>query len=658
MSFEALPRRPPSLNGRRFLRLAAVLLGGSLLGAVAPADASKSRSNRPMWGTGSVAHMPLSVLASPGFRTQRPRSMAGPSFVRGVPVASSSLDETRAGSGEQGRLFAEAGSDTAGGDEAASTPSTFDIDDPLEELYRPALRLDGESRPVVGIRLMSGQTVVRVRASGGAVVVRPRVASDEPRRTVRAPSGTTLSVEVSEHRAGRKKRFPIVADLPAGPSSEDQLVELIRTWSGRDRKVRLENVGSIFGLGGRVVDNRRSLVLIDGPGDARWAQATVEEVSAYLDQTPVLHEVRMERPSATLLIRDEEGGVLAQGADHVSLEVEDGGNIEVLDVEHGVGYSWHGREDRAYEGEVHLVTDDSGLSVVNVIPLETLLRGLVPAETYASAHIEALKAQAVTARTEILAKVGTRHLADPALICAETHCQVYRGSDAAVGSTDAAISMTRGEVLIRSDGRLVDAVYSAMCGGHTESNEVVWGTPPDPALRGRLDMPAEGEWMGLAAGIGEEDLELWLSRRPPSWCNLSSLGSSSRFRWTRRMTSEEIDELVAHLGVGSVERIEVTGRGVSGRVRGVRIVGDEGVEVIRRELPVRRLFSNLESGMFIVEVEKGEDGGVDAFVFRGGGWGHGVGMCQTGAIGMAEHGHPYDAILRHYYNGATVASLY
>jgi stage II sporulation protein D len=531
-------------------------------------------------------------------------------------------------------------------------------DDPLDALYRPALALDAEGRPIITIRLMSGQREVRVRAREGGLIVRPRAAPGEPARTVRAPAGRTLVLSVGEHRPGRLRRHPIVAEVPAAAVTEASLAEIIETWTDRELAVRVESVGSVFGLGGRVIDNRRTLVLLDGPGDAPWAARAAEAASAFLEQTPVLHEIREARPEALVTVTDEGGAVLARGRSHVVLEADDGGPVEVLGVEHGVGYDWHGREDRSYEGVLHIVADDRGLSVVNGTPMETLLRGLVPAETYASAHEEALKAQAVTARTDILAKVGVRHLADPALVCAETHCQVYKGRSAAVDTTDAAVAATAGEVLLGEGGRLIDAVYSAMCGGHTESNEVVWGTPPDPALRGRLDFPAEGEWLRFAAGVGEDDLGAWVGATPPSWCHLASVGAASRFRWSRRITAEEMDRRVAHLGVGSVRRLEVMGRGVSGRVRAVRIVGTTGQAVIRRELPVRRLFGNLNSGMFVVRVERDADGRALAFVFTGGGWGHGVGMCQTGAIGMAEHGHDYRAILRHYYNGTDVARIY
>ena len=98
--------------------------------------------------------------------------------------------------------------------------------------------------------------------------------------------------------------------------------------------------------------------------------------------------------------------------------------------------------------------------------------------------------------------------------------------------------------------------------------------------------------------------------------------------------------------------LEVTGRGVSGRARALAVVGDAGRAVVEGELRIRRLLGNLPSAMFVVE--RG-GGGV---VLHGGGWGHGVGMCQWGAVGRAEAGQGYREILRAYYSGAEVGRLY
>ena len=86
--------------------------------------------------------------------------------------------------------------------------------------------------------------------------------------------------------------------------------------------------------------------------------------------------------------------------------------------------------------------------------------------------------------------------------------------------------------------------------------------------------------------------------------------------------------------------------------------GDAGANQVRGELNIRRKFDNLKSAMFIVEPARDSAGKVSEWVFKGGGWGHGVGMCQLGAIGRAERGQSYREILRHYFNGAEVVKIY
>jgi SpoIID/LytB domain protein len=333
----------------------------------------------------------------------------------------------------------------------------------------------------------------------------------------------------------------------------------------------------------------------------------------------------------------------------------DGAGFDVRQVEYGVGYDFHAFEDRTFGGALQLVVDRAGaLAVVNVIPLEELLKGLVPSEIFARAHPHALRAQAVTARGEVLAKVGIKHLADPYLLCSEQHCAVYRGRTGEAASTSAAVEATRGQALFSADGRLVDSVYSAVCGGHTENNDVVWGGPPDPSLRGRPDVLDPDAPYPLP-----KNLARWLSTPElPAACRLSSFAQPSKFRWEKRFTAEQVDALLARLGVGRVQALGLSERGVSGRARVLTVSGDKGATQVRGELNIRRLFGMLNSSMALVDAERNAEGRPTAWVFRGGGWGHGVGMCQTGAIGRAEAGQSYQDILRHYFNGAEVAPIY
>jgi stage II sporulation protein D len=295
------------------------------------------------------------------------------------------------------------------------------------------------------------------------------------------------------------------------------------------------------------------------------------------------------------------------------------------------------------------------LALIEALPLEELLRGLVPSEMFASAPAEALKAQAITARGEVLAKIGARHLTDPYLLCSEQHCQVYGGLGSERASTDAAVRATRGEALFSRGGRLVDSVYSAVCGGHTEDNDVVWGGPPDPSLRGVSDLVDD---LGSGDLRDEAQLRGWIDRVPRSYCRLSGAAPSTKIRWSRRFSAAELAELLEPLGVGRVLRLEPRERGASGRASVLHVVGDRGEAEVRGELRIRKLLKNLNSAAFYVEAIAGTTAYPTSFVFHGAGWGHGVGMCQTGAIGRASQGSGYREILSHYFNGAELTRIY
>jgi SpoIID/LytB domain protein len=175
--------------------------------------------------------------------------------------------------------------------------------------------------------------------------------------------------------------------------------------------------------------------------------------------------------------------------------------------------------------------------------------------------------------------------------------------------------------------------------------------PALPSLRGHRDnAPAKGDPYG--GGVTAENVAAFIANPPPAYCGRSKLGAGDRFRWTVTRTQAELDKLLAKYRLGSIASIEVLERGVSGRARRVRVSGATRSEVIHGELRIRQTFGNLRSSLFVVEMQAG------AAVFRGAGFGHGVGMCQTGAIGMAESGKSYRDILRHYYPGTVLRKLW
>jgi SpoIID/LytB domain protein len=519
-------------------------------------------------------------------------------------------------------------------------------DAPLTQLYLKRLDFrNGE--PTVPVRLMEGVKEAQFTGLGRVRVRLPGPVA----KTVEAPAGQPLRVRLLEGRPARLLMKLQLGEFrfadKAGQNEERLRLERLGL------HVQLHTLGALYGIAGKVLDNRRQLLLLDEeltPATALERQAQLRERLGVKSQP---FETLAEPPHGRMALVDAAGAVLAEAEDLIIAESLDNSGFQVKQVEYGVGYDFHGFEDRTYRGELELAIDRNGrLAVVNLVQLESLLSGLVPSEIFARAHPEALKAQAVTARGEVLAKIGLKHLADPYLLCSEQHCAVYKGRSGEAATTNAAVTDTRGEALFSPQGHLVDSVYSAVCGGHTENNEYVWGGLPDPSLRGKPDL------IGEEHPISPENLAAFLSASLPAACRLSTFAQPGKFRWEKRISAAELNNRVSALGVGAVQAISVTERGVSGRAQTLTLSGDRGATQVRGELEIRRLFGMLNSSMFLVEPTRAADGSVQEWVFRGGGWGHGVGMCQTGAVGRAEAGQDYRTILRHYFNGAEVAPIY
>ena len=527
----------------------------------------------------------------------------------------------------------------------APTPSAVDAD--LDWAAHP--RLDFQrGDPKLPVRLMEGQTEIAFSSSGR---IRIYLRGDVD-KTVEGAPGSRWSVRVRGSEPARWSTRIILGTLSyadkSGLAAEQQ------AWQERGVSVRVRTIGTVYGIRGHVIDNRRYLLVLDEQLQAEQVPERQHSLEREFGIAASTTEDIERQPSGSLELLDGDGNLVAISKDRLTAQPIDANSIVVRRVEYGIGYDFHGFEDRTYRGSLEVAVDRRGrLAAVNLISLEELLKGLVPAEMFARAPIEALKAQAVTARGEVLAKIGTKHIGDPYLLCSEQHCAVYKGLSGEAESSSAAVDATRGEALFSSDHRLVDSVYSAVCGGHTEDNDVVWGRPANPYLRGRPDVLDREPALPPS-----KDVAAFLSSDAPAACRLASLAQPGKYRWERRFSREEVDRLTGTLGIGALQTIAVLERGVSGRSRSIEISGSLGTAQVRGELNIRKLFGMLNSSLFLVDIERSPTGSLQALIFRGGGWGHGVGMCQLGAIGRAERGQDYKTILRHYFNGAEVFRLY
>lgn len=324
---------------------------------------------------------------------------------------------------------------------------------------------------------------------------------------------------------------------------------------------------------------------------------------------------------------------------------------------------------KPYRGLAEVAVNSSGrLAGINEVHLEEYLYGVVPWELppHIWDEIEAQKAQAVAARTYALSGLGKRR-ADGYDLLPTTADQVYGGYAAEQPLSSQAVDETAG-IVATYEGRLIDAVFSSTSGGHTASNEEIWGrdpVEPVPYLRGVPDAQRGKAFEHVPT------LEVFKYAANPASLRAMKEGDfdsdwSQYHRWAFEWTAEEIARVIAAATgaeVNEVRAINVLERGASGRVLRIEYMTDAGTfyaekDAIRWSLK----FINASGGMstllstlfFIEPVIDRRTKAVAGFKAYGGGWGHGVGLSQTGAQGMAEKGRTYDQILKHYYQGIEI----
>lgn len=276
---------------------------------------------------------------------------------------------------------------------------------------------------------------------------------------------------------------------------------------------------------------------------------------------------------------------------------------------------------KPYRGTLLLQQTSNGrLMVVNRLPLEEYLVGALTSEADSKWPIEALKAHAVVSRTLVAHRIWIRK-GQPFDVTADTSTHLYYGVSAERGKTREAAETTRGQVLAYK-GELFSASFHANCGGHTEDAKEIWQT------RGDL-LPLTGV--------------------PDPYCN-----GLRHFEWETVVEREQFGKLLGAIAeeVGTVENIEVTERNHSGRVKGVKILGQKGTTSLTGRKFRELLGENrLRSLNFTVSVTP------HRVTFHGFGWGHGVGLCQWGAYGMSRKGKKVEEILSFYFPGAARRSL-
>ncbi len=306
-------------------------------------------------------------------------------------------------------------------------------------------------------------------------------------------------------------------------------------------------------------------------------------------------------------------------------------------------------DDMPYRGGILLrLRDGKKILAINVIEIDDYLKGVLPSEIgyLKEGQYEAYKVQAIASRSYALSKLEEKKN-EPYDMRATIMDQVYRGIKGENRIASESVEKTRGVVGIW-EGEPIRAYYSACCGGHTSDIRVGWPWKTHyPYLFGRRDAAGEGG---------------------SSFCR-----SSRHFRWEVVWSGSDLARITgktlpAELGgrvppFNVIRDIRVAGYSSSGRARAVEIVTDNGTHKVEGDRirwvlrPESSKGAILRSTLFKMEVTRG-GGRVKQVSLKGGGNGHGVGMCQTGAIGMATEGYSAERILAHYYPGVTLVRIY
>lgn len=503
----------------------------------------------------------------------------------------------------------------------------------------------GQARAARYDDYLSGHRLIRVGLATG--YDRVRILSDGPVRLARYPGGSSVlppGVALQSAEATARALYSVRVGMLRSAEEMDELAVSLRR---RGYQVQVSAAGSPLVLS--ILDiptyRRAELIVKRLARTGVPGAEIVEPTTVTAGRTEVVIDTKSARGDLDLR-----------------------GPLDIIPAADGhLSFRAYGDQKRPKQvewscpGKLRLIAGAKGVSVVAIMPLEQYLRGVVGREMPDDFEVEALKCQAIIARTWALSNLG-RHAADGFDVCAGVHCQCYGGLGSYSPRADAAIAATRGQI-ITYNGRLCTAMYHAVCGGHTEDIESVCGIR-DPSLRGIPDTPPGGSPLELGTRLA---LGGFLNSPGNAYCK-----ASRRFRWEKAFTRRELYEIFSKTlprlvsgntrPLGKLLNIRVAQRSRRGRVQRLVVVGDSGTWELK-DNDIRWAFGDgsmgtgLYSTLFVIRRFGGSKDRPERFEIFGGGWGHGVGLCQEGANGMAKAGYDYKSILRHYYTDVTISPL-
>ncbi len=376
------------------------------------------------------------------------------------------------------------------------------------------------------------------------------------------------------------------------------------------------------------------------------------------------------------------------------------GRFAIEDVVIGIGFHWEQKEVQEFQGSLKLMVLEGEIQVVNVVPVEEYLISVISSEMRGDSSPALLRAHTIISRSWLLAQIEKQdrlagsgngyalvHESEEEYIrwydredhahyhvCADDHCQRYQGTTRAHNpQVEKAVRETTG-VVLEHGGRICDARFSKCCGGVVEEFQHCWEPVAHPYLKRVDDNPADRPVNSRDLKVESNAVE-FIRGRPEAFCNTRDAdllrqvlndydqAFSDFYRWEVSYTQEELAALIREKSgrdFGEVVDLVPVERGESGRLVRLMIVGTRLTLTVGKELEIRRWLSpsHLYSSAFVTEKQELRYGIPSRFLFRGAGWGHGVGLCQIGAAVMASRGYSHEEILKHYFIDATLNPYY
>jgi SpoIID/LytB domain protein len=391
---------------------------------------------------------------------------------------------------------------------------------------------------------------------------------------------------------------------------------------------------------------RRKFVWVNGRLTIQYEQLifeekyfnTREEAEKYASETgyPLKQIQAIPMQNARIKVTDSKGKI-----DYFQLPVQ----LSTLD-----SISINGIDCNSHLRYFNIKQVNGNLVVTYNVNIEDYLLNVLPYEIGDEAPLEALKAQAVAARTHAISLLlMNRHWGDGYDLCNTTHCQVYKLVTPDTKNVSDAVHQTFRVVMIY-DSLIADGVYHSNCGGRTENNQNAWSGKPIPYLQGVACHP-EADSLDLST---ETNAINWI-RNKSITDGMASWEKRSEY-WERTLSKLKLEQ---NTGVRELLSLTVLHRGVSGRILKLKLTGKNEV-ILEGEYKIRQVFGGLPSSFFYIQNGTKTSTSVyslsEQIIISGKGFGHGVGMCQVGALQKARSGWNWQDILSHYYPGVTYST--